>query len=556
MRKLKESYLRRKNRKVDLPSKSKRIMKLLKNAFVFVLVMAMILNPFGSKVMASETYTLYNDVKVYSNAMDAKNKVNSSTVYPAGEYFIYKVFDQMLNISKKDGVPGGWINPSDNMRVLKKSSFVTMGTSVNVRSNPQTGNNIIATKKLGDIFEGELLANGWIRLQVNGRVGYTSAYLYGDIVDFQNRYVKSSVNIRSNGSTTSKVIGSLKAGTQINGVKSGNWFKFIYKGQVGYVYMALTYRIPSTKPLTLDNPINREIRVSVNVREDRDFKSQIAFLAKPGQIYQGQKEGDWFKFIHEGNYVYAYYPFTMPIEEHRLTHIEGSENWTVTSTLNVRNESHTNATIMGSVSPGLKISGVLENNWVKFIYNDEHAYVYSQHLDREIEEEEKLTPLTDKSVATEEQMVKYLLSVNPTISDKYLKLAKTYLVEGEIEGIRGDLAFAQSLLETGNFTFGGDVAESQNNYAGIGATGGGNPGNSFPTPEIGVRAQIQHLKAYANTEPLVQENVDPRFHYVVRASAPYLEWLSIQLNPYGYGWAYNANYAELILGILDKILEQ
>ncbi len=101
-----------------------------------------------------------------------------------------------------------------------------------------------------------------------------------------------------------------------------------------------------------------------------------------------------------------------------------------------------------------------------------------------------------------------------------------------------DLAFCQSCLETGNFTFKGSaVTLDQNNFCGLGVTSNGMKGNSFATPQLGIRAQIQHLKAYANKEPLRQTQIDPRFHYVTRGCSPYLQWLGIQENPLGYGWA-------------------
>ena len=78
-------------------------------------------------------------------------------------------------------------------------------------------------------------------------------------------------------------------------------------------------------------------------------------------------------------------------------------------------------------------------------------------------------------------------------------------------------------------------------------------GNSFDTPQIGIRAQIQHLKAYANNEPLVNPLVDPRFKYVARGSAEFVEWLGIQENPQGKGWAAGAGYGEKILSILAAI---
>ena len=71
---------------------------------------------------------------------------------------------------------------------------------------------------------------------------------------------------------------------------------------------------------------------------------------------------------------------------------------------------------------------------------------------------------------------------------------------------------------------------SQNNFCGMGVTQNGVKGNSFATPQLGIRAQIQHLKAYASTEPLKQDCIDTRFRYVQRGCAPYVEWLGIQEN--------------------------
>jgi hypothetical protein len=162
------------------------------------------------------------------------------------------------------------------------------------------------------------------------------------------------------------------------------------------------------------------------------------------------------------------------------------------------------------------------------------------------------TAIMGTAQATASQMKKYLLSVNPSAT-AYADLAAVYISEGKAEGVRGDIAFAQSCLETGNFTFQGDVKASQNNFAGLGATGGGVAGNTFDSPQAGIRAQIQHLKAYASTEGLKQECVDVRFKFVERGCAPYVEWLGQKENPNGKGWATGADYGKKILTILEKI---
>ena len=91
------------------------------------------------------------------------------------------------------------------------------------------------------------------------------------------------------------------------------------------------------------------------------------------------------------------------------------------------------------------------------------------------------------------QMQAYIKKVNPKVADSVIKMIPLYISEGAVEGVRGDIAFAQSCLETGNFTFSGSaVTLSQNNFCGMGVIKNGVKGNSFKTPQLGIRAQVQH----------------------------------------------------------------
>ena len=76
-----------------------------------------------------------------------------------------------------------------------------------------------------------------------------------------------------------------------------------------------------------------------------------------------------------------------------------------------------------------------------------------------------------KSQASIEQMRAYIRKMNPKVSDSVIKMIPLYITEGAAEGVRGDVAFVQSCLETGNFTFSGSaVTLSQNNFCGMGVT--------------------------------------------------------------------------------------
>ena len=143
----------------------------------------------------------------------------------------------------------------------------------------------------------------------------------------------------------------------------------------------------------------------------------------------------------------------------------------------------------------------------------------------------------------------YKNSDAPTIE----KFCQIYVEEAKAEGIKVEVAFMQAMVETGWLKFGGSIQISQYNFAGIGALDGGVQGATFKTVREGVRAQIQHLKAYANEKSLNNTQVDPRFHLVKRGSAKYVEWLGQKENPNGYGWATAEEYGYKILRLIKEL---
>lgn len=120
----------------------------------------------------------------------------------------------------------------------------------------------------------------------------------------------------------------------------------------------------------------------------------------------------------------------------------------------------------------------------------------------------------------------------PTIDD----FCRIYVEECAAENVRVEVAFTQAMKETGYLRFGGAVDIAAFNFAGIGSVDS-SPGsyNWFVDVRTGIRAQVQHLKAYASTEPLNNPCVDPRFHLVTRGIAPYVEDL-------GGRWASGSDY--------------
>ena len=118
--------------------------------------------------------------------------------------------------------------------------------------------------------------------------------------------------------------------------------------------------------------------------------------------------------------------------------------------------------------------------------------------------------------------------------------------EALAEGVRPEVLYAQAMHETGYFKFGGDVKPGQCNFGGLGATGNGAAGLSFSSVRQGLRAQVQHLKAYGSTEPLKNSCVDPRFNFVKRGSA-------ILVNDLTGKWASDPQYGPKLLKILEQL---
>ncbi len=129
------------------------------------------------------------------------------------------------------------------------------------------------------------------------------------------------------------------------------------------------------------------------------------------------------------------------------------------------------------------------------------------------------TPLRGIWSGTAERLASYLLGTSPSpdFTVPPSVLAEYYVYYCAEVGLRADLLWAQMIHETGYGMYGGDVRPEQNNYAGLGAIGGNEPGASFQTAEAGVIAHVAHMVAYVYaSSPVSWANAatDPRFDFV------------------------------------------
>ena len=153
---------------------------------------------------------------------------------------------------------------------------------------------------------------------------------------------------------------------------------------------------------------------------------------------------------------------------------------------------------------------------------------------------------------TAPELAAFFLSRNPDADLTHItQFAQYYIDEAEAEGINSDAAFAQMCLETGFLRFGGLVQPEFHNYCGLGAMDADHPGEIFETEELGVRAHIQHLQAYATTEDiqLHKELVDPRYNWVHKTK--FIEDIFGLTGT----WATDPLYGEKIDGLLTAMAD-
>ena len=146
------------------------------------------------------------------------------------------------------------------------------------------------------------------------------------------------------------------------------------------------------------------------------------------------------------------------------------------------------------------------------------------------------------------QLTAFLMYMNPELDkERVMKISSIYIEESQAESINSDIAFAQMCLETGFLTFGGLVKSDMNNFCGLCATDIHNIGVSFENEQLGIRAHIQHLKAYASKKPLKNECIDPRYKYVnPKGKAPSIKNLAGK-------WASDPEYSNKIQSILHRM---
>lgn len=141
---------------------------------------------------------------------------------------------------------------------------------------------------------------------------------------------------------------------------------------------------------------------------------------------------------------------------------------------------------------------------------------------------------------------------NRAAAQGFINIAPIYWEYGEKTGIRPEVLYAQSAVETNFGKYTGKVPSIFNNWAGIKTANADGDKvydhEIFATPEDGVRAHFNHMSAYVGLDPLGE----PHGRYYVAAGQTWAG-LILYVEELSGKWAPRLDYHTSILNLLDQL---
>ena len=308
------------------------------------------------------------------------------------------------------------------VRSINKTGIVNVSSSLNVREGASTSSKVIGSlsgnSKVTIIGE----EGAFYKIEYKGSHGYVAKEYVKDVTEINNSNqgthkktgivnVSSSLNVRSEASTSSKVIGSLSGNSKITIIgEEGAFYKIEYKGSHGYVakeYVKDVTEInnsnqgtqtpekPSTPETTKKTGIVN-VSSSLNVRSEASTSSKvIGSLSGNSKVTIVGEEGAFYKIEYKGSHGYVAKEYVKDVTESNNSN-QGTQTpekpstpettkktgiVNVSSSLNVRSEASTSSKVIGSLSGNSKVTIVGEEGaFYKIEYKGSHGYVAKEYV--------------------------------------------------------------------------------------------------------------------------------------------------------------------------------
>ncbi|EOT2966486.1 SH3 domain-containing protein [Clostridium perfringens] len=336
---------------------------------------------------------------------------------------------------------------------IEGTGKVNINTALNVRQASTTNSRIIGSLKGGEKVNIISESNGFYKIEFNNSYGYVySKYISKDgdsekvqvvkqeevkkeKVDESKKEAKatpkaepvvlavralnktgivnvsSSLNVRNEASTSSKVIGSLSGNSKVTIVgEEGAFYKIEYKGSQGYVAKEYIKDVTESNnsnqgtqtPEKQSTPENTEktgvvnVSSSLNVREGAGTSSKvIGSLSGNTKVTIVGEDGAFYKIEYKGSHGYVAKEYVKDVTESNNSNQgtqtpekpstpESTEKTgivNVSSSLNVREGASTSSKVIGSLSGNTKVTIVgEEGEFYKIEYKGSHGYVAKEYI--------------------------------------------------------------------------------------------------------------------------------------------------------------------------------
>ncbi|MDM0840761.1 SH3 domain-containing protein [Clostridium perfringens] len=310
----------------------------------------------------------------------------------------------------------------------EKTGIVNVSSSLNVREGASTSSKVIGSlsgnTKVTIVGE----EGAFYKIEYKGSHGYVAKEYIKDVTESNNSNqgtqipekpstpettkktgivnVSSSLNVRSEASTSSKVIGSLSGNSKVTIVgEEGAFYKIEFKGSHGYVAKEYVKDVtesnnsnqgtqtpekPSTPETTKKTGIVN-VSSSLNVREGASTSSKvIGSLSGNSKVTIIGEEGAFYKIEYKGSHGYVAKEYIKDIKDEVVTepekpstHENSKKTGVVTASkgLNVRKEANTSSQIIGILNSGESVEIIgEENGFYKITYKGQEAYASKNYI--------------------------------------------------------------------------------------------------------------------------------------------------------------------------------
>ncbi|MEM5644361.1 SH3 domain-containing protein [Bacillus cereus] len=311
--------------------------------------------------------------------------------------------------------------PVENIKNGTQEVGTINATSLRVRSAANTSSSILGNLKNGEKVTVLGKANGWAKINYQGKEGYVSLEFVkleaGKQEEKPVENIKNgtqevgtinatSLRVRSAANTSSTILGTLKNGEKITVLgKANGWAKISYQGKEGYVsleFVKLEAGKQEEKPAENITNGTREVgtinATSLRVRSAANTSSSILGNLKNGEkVTVLGKANGWAKISYQGKEGYVSLEFVKleagKQEEKPAENITNGtrEVGTINATsLRVRSAANTSSSILGNLKNGEKVTVLGKaNGWAKISYQGKEGYVSLEFVKLEAGKQEE-----------------------------------------------------------------------------------------------------------------------------------------------------------------------